>query len=120
MMITDNMIWDTTVNGVHVQGGSALRISGNVAKGVGKGGAGYGYRVTTGSDRLTLTNNTYRRVASNSTHAINAISITSGNTNVRRFGNDVLKQGANATGTGTDDVNDASTTPNLSALDSGA
>lgn len=120
MMITDNMIWDATVNGVHVQGGSALRISGNVAKGVGKGGAGYGYRVTTGSDRLTLTNNTYRRVASNSTHAINAISITAGNTNVRRFGNDVLKQGANATGTGTDDVNDASTTPNLSALDSGA
>ncbi|MDG9701653.1 right-handed parallel beta-helix repeat-containing protein [Streptomyces sp. DH37] len=114
VLIAHNHLSRLGVNGIHVTAGVRLKIDGNFIRGAARvDGNGYGIRVTTSTAGITITNNTYRKSGSGF-EALNALSITAGNTGVRRFGNDWLGQG-NPT-----DAVDASTSPNLSPYDTGA
>ncbi|MFE0877324.1 right-handed parallel beta-helix repeat-containing protein [Streptomyces smyrnaeus] len=93
MLIDGNLITYATVNGIHTLRGANLTVSNNIVKGAGTGGSGYGYRCTSGTDRLTLTGNSYS-MGPTSPLALFAISITSTVSGVRRWGNRVLGEAA--------------------------
>ncbi|MFE9340877.1 right-handed parallel beta-helix repeat-containing protein [Streptomyces sp. NPDC007063] len=93
MLIDGNLISYATVNGIHTLRGANLTVSDNVVKGAGTGGSGYGFRCTSGTDRLTLTGNSYVK-GPTSPLAVFAISITSTVSGVRRWGNRVLGEAA--------------------------
>lgn len=112
VLIADNLLRTLGVNGIHIVGGINTKINDNFIRGAGRDSSGYGIRVTTSSVKTTITGNTYLKHGSGN-EAINALSITAGNTLVRRWGNDWIGQG-NPT-----DVVDSST-PNLSPYDTGA
>jgi polygalacturonase len=111
--VIGNNITVCGLNGVHVVTGTNTKISDNFIKACGRtDGTGYGIRVTTSSAKTTITGNTYLKFGS-APEAVNALSITAGNTGVRRWGNDWIGQGVSA------DVSDLSTSPNLSPYDAG-
>lgn len=111
--VIGNHITVCGTNGVHIVAGTRTKIADNFIRGCGRtDGNGYGIRVTTSSTSTTITSNTYRKYGSGN-EAANALSITAGNTGVRRWGNDWLGQGNVA------DVADSSTSPNLSPYDAG-
>ncbi|MFE0762630.1 right-handed parallel beta-helix repeat-containing protein [Streptomyces smyrnaeus] len=109
MLLDGNLITSCAVNGIHALRGANIVVSNNSVKGAGTGGSGYGFRCTSGINRLTLTGNSYTK-GPTSPLAVFAISITSTVSGVRRWGNRVKGEAAA-------DIGDDTTSPVLSPYD---
>lgn len=112
MLIADNQLALCGTHGLWAFSSARLKVTDNWLRGAGRTGtSNNGVRVTSSTDRLTLTGNTYQAWGSG-TEAGTAIYLSSTVTGVRRFGNDVLGQA-------TTEITDLSVSPNLSPYDAG-
>lgn len=110
LMVSGNHASDCNSHGFWAWSNTNLRISDNFIRGAGRTDAtAQGIRLSTGGDRVTVTNNTYRMWGSG-TEATSVYTCTSAVTNVRRWGNDWLGQGT---------VTSTAANENLSPYDAG-
>lgn len=89
-VVSDNSVSETGLNGIHILGGSDAVISNNIVKAASRttNGSGFGYRLSSGLDRFSLTGNRYSG-ASSGNQGMNAIGITNTCTNGSVWGNDL-------------------------------
>ncbi|SDL43224.1 right-handed parallel beta-helix repeat-containing protein [Streptomyces indicus] len=93
LTVADNNASDCKSHGFWAWSNTDLKMTGNYLRGAGRGDStAQGIRLSTGGDRITITNNTYRRWGSG-TEAASVYTCTSAPTNIRRWGNDWLGQG---------------------------
>ncbi|QDQ14316.1 right-handed parallel beta-helix repeat-containing protein [Streptomyces spectabilis] len=88
LSVMDNNAGNCGSHGFWAWDNTDLRMSGNYIRGAGRSDAtAQGIRLSTGGDRIAVTNNTYRKWGSG-TEAASPYTCTSTVTNVRRWGND--------------------------------
>ncbi|GAA4688192.1 right-handed parallel beta-helix repeat-containing protein [Streptomyces youssoufiensis] len=112
MQVVGNTVRDTGSNGIHVQGGSDAQVASNFIKGASRTAGAFGIRVSSAADGVLITGNRVR-LAGTGAEAAYGLSIASGCTGVRRYGNDLAGSGS------TGPLDDQSTTPDNSPLDLG-
>lgn len=110
LTVADNNASDCKSHGFWAWSNTDLKMTGNYLRGAGRGDStAQGIRLSTGGDRITVTNNTYRKWGSG-TEAASVYTCTAAPTNVRRWGNDWLGQGT---------VTSTAANENLSPYDAG-
>lgn len=111
LTVADNNASDCKSHGFWAWSNTDLKITGNYLRGAGRGDStAQGIRLSTGGDRITVTNNSYRKWGSG-TEAASVYNCSSAPTNIRRWGNDWLGQGT---------VTSTAANENLSPYDTGA
>jgi|GEM_PF-2956129 len=110
LTVADNNASDCKSHGFWAWSNTDLKWTGNYLRGAGRGDStAQGFRLSTGGDRITVTNNTYRKWGSG-TEAASVYNCSSAPTNIRRWGNDWLGQGT---------VTSTAANENLSPYDAG-